>query len=175
MKPLLLPAVAALCLMNLSCATAQRTTKDYLYVITEPAGAQVATSIGQSCIAPCTLILPRRSDFDIVITQDGYEPFHGHVTNVPRRSSAAEPVTQAAVDGYAGGVAGFVAAAQTSEAGLTMSGGVGLTSAGGALVLTAAAAGVVIPILVDAHTGANRNLSPNPIIVRLTPAVETAS
>ena len=43
------------------CATAARTTVDYLYVITDPAGAQVTTSLGPGCVAPCSLVLPRRA------------------------------------------------------------------------------------------------------------------
>jgi hypothetical protein len=160
----------ALCLASGSCATARRTSVDYLYIITEPAGAHVAISIGESCIAPCTLILPRRSDFDVTITLEGYEPFRGHVTHVSRRRSAAEPVAEAAAGGYVGSASGLALAAQSGEAGLTMGGGLGLTEAGGAMVLGAAAAGIVVPILVDASTGANRNLSPNPLIVRLAPA-----
>jgi hypothetical protein len=156
-------------LATTSCATARRTTVDYLYIITEPAGAQVATSIGQSCIAPCTLILPRRSDFDVAITLAGYHPFYGHVTHVARRRSGVEPVADSVVGGSAGSIAGLAAAAETGEAGLTLGGGLGLTEAGGAMVVGGAAIGVVVPILVDASTGANRNLSPNPIIVRMTP------
>jgi hypothetical protein len=73
------------------------------------------------------------------------------------------------VGGSAGSIAGLAAAAETGEAGLTLGGGLGLTEAGGAMVVGGAAIGVVVPILVDASTGANRNLSPNPIIVRMTP------
>jgi hypothetical protein len=168
MNPLMLAVATALCLAIGSCATARRTTVDYLYIITEPAGAQVEASVGASCTAPCTLILPRRSDFDLIITKDGYQPFHGHVTHVSRRASATEPVAHAALGGAAGSAAGLAVAAETGEAGLTLGGGLGLTGSGGGLVLGAAAAGIVVPILVDASTGANRNLSPNPIIVRMT-------
>lgn len=173
MRPLLVAAVAALSVAAGACATARRTTVDYLYIITEPVGAHVATSTGQSCTAPCTLILPRRSNFDVTITLAGYEPFHGRVTHVARRGSGAEPVAEAAVGGYVGSAVGVVAATETGGAGLTLSGGLGLTEAGGAMVVGGAAAGVLVPILVDASTGANRNLSPNPLIVRMTPTQET--
>jgi hypothetical protein len=169
MRRLALLAAAVFCIATTSCATARRTTVDYLYIITEPAGAHVATSVGQSCTAPCTLILPRRSDFDVTITLAGYHPFRGHVTHVARRRSGAEPLGDGVAGAAAGSVAGLATAAETGEAGLTLSGGLGLTETGGAMVVGAAAVGVIVPILVDASTGANRNLSPNPLIVRMTP------
>jgi hypothetical protein len=168
MKPLTLSAAAALCLAIGSCATARRTAVDYLYIITEPAGAHVTTSIDQSCTAPCTLILPRRSDFDVTITLAGYQPFHGHVTHVARRRSAGQAVETVAA-GSTGSAIGVVAATETGGAGLGLGGSLGLTEAGGAMVIGATAVGIVVPIMVDASTGANRNLSPNPLIVHMTP------
>ena len=126
------------------------------------------TSNGRACVAPCTLILPRRSDFDLTITLKDHQTFRGHVSHVARGKRA--PAAQAAAGSAAGAVAGVAIAAESGQAGVTMGGGLGFTTAGGQIVFGAAAAGVIVPIIVDASTGANRNLSPNPLIVRLAPA-----
>lgn len=76
-------SAAALALFGLSgCATITRGTKDAFVVETDPSGAQVSTSIGHSCAAtPCTMKIPRRSDFTVTISKEGYEPWSGQVTN----------------------------------------------------------------------------------------------
>jgi hypothetical protein len=161
----------AACVVLSACATATRTTVDYLYVITDPAGAQVTTSLGPGCVAPCTIILPRRADFDVTITQAGYTSWSGRVTRV--RKGADSPFdsapAQAAGGAAFGAATGLVAAEAAGEVGLTLSGGLGVTSAGAGIVFTSVAAGVAVPIAVDATTGANYDFAPNPLIVRLIP------
>ena len=73
----------ALALLGVSgCATITRGTKDAFVVETDPAGAQVSTSNGHSCEStPCTIKMPRRSEFAATITKEGYETWTGQVTN----------------------------------------------------------------------------------------------
>jgi hypothetical protein len=154
-----------------ACATSTRTTVDYLYVITEPVGAQVSTSLGPGCVAPCTIILPRRADFEVTITQAGYRPWSGRIARV--RKGADSPFESAPAQvagGAAGGAAvGMVATAAAGEAGLTLGGGLGVTSAGANILFGSIAAGIAVPIAVDAATGANYDFAPNPLVVRLSP------
>lgn len=74
---------AALGLFGLSgCATVTRGTKDAFVVNTDPAGARVTTSNGYSCDpTPCTIKMPRRSDFTVTISREGYETWTGQVTS----------------------------------------------------------------------------------------------
>lgn len=151
------------------CATSARTTVDYFYVIAEPAGAQVSTSLGNSCAAPCTLILPRRSSFDVTISHPGYAPWTGRITHVAHRGGSARSGAAAAGGAVVGASAGFLAADATNNVGLTLSGGPGVTNAGADMIAAGALIGLAAPLALDAASGANRNLSPNPLIVQLTP------
>lgn len=64
------------------CATVTRGTNDVLEIQTTPIGAQVTTSNGFSCQqTPCTIKMPRRSEFDVDITKAGYKPARVHVTH----------------------------------------------------------------------------------------------
>ena len=56
------------------CATLDRGSADTLYVLSEPPGAQVATSTGATCVTPCTLDVNRRDEFTVTLTKAGYEP-----------------------------------------------------------------------------------------------------
>jgi len=166
-----LAAALSASLLLSACATATRTTVDYLYVITDPAGAKVTTSLGPGCVAPCTLILPRRADFDVTVTQAGYAPWSGRVTRVRKGTAsplASQPV-QTAGGAAVGATAGLIAAGAEGEVGLTLGGGLGATATGAHIIMGAAAAGIALPIAVDAATAANYDFAPNPLIVRLAP------
>lgn len=65
-----------------ACATVTRGTNTALEVQTDPAGAQVVTSNGHQCPStPCSLKMPRKSEFTATISKDGYEPVTVQVTN----------------------------------------------------------------------------------------------
>lgn len=72
-------AAAALALAG--CATVTRGTNDVLVVESTPPGAQVTTTNGFACATPCSLKMPRRSEFDVDISKPGYRPLRVHVTN----------------------------------------------------------------------------------------------
>jgi hypothetical protein len=56
------------------CATVTRGTTNQVQVISEPSGAQVTTSIGNSCPAtPCTFEVSRKSEFFVTIRKEGFQ------------------------------------------------------------------------------------------------------
>lgn len=64
------------------CATLTRGPNATFTVETTPSGAAVQTTNGFSCEAtPCTFRIPRRSEFAVTITKDGYRTWQGQVTN----------------------------------------------------------------------------------------------
>lgn len=63
------------------CATITRGTNDVFEVNTVPSQAQATTTNGFACVSPCALKMPRRSEFDVVISKAGYETAQAHVTN----------------------------------------------------------------------------------------------
>ena len=74
------------------CATVTRGTKDVLVVETDPVGAkaQLTNSVGakaqltngMTCEAtPCSFKVPRKSEFDVILSKDGYIPAQVHVTH----------------------------------------------------------------------------------------------
>jgi hypothetical protein len=159
------------------CATSKYGTKDYLYLISEPEGASVTTSLGDTCVAPCTMVLPRRSTFSVTFQKDGYQSWTGQVSHRSRQEIKKEQAAVTAMiragnaaQGAATGVAaGVVAAGATGQLGLTLGGGVGATSGGAALIGSGLVLGAAAPLAVDAASGANRALWPNPVHVRLAP------
>jgi hypothetical protein len=74
--------IISLSLMLISgCATVTRGTNDVLEVRTTPAQASVSTSNGFSCVSPCALKMPRRSEFVVTARKQGYKPASASVTN----------------------------------------------------------------------------------------------
>jgi hypothetical protein len=64
----------ALALALGGCATVTRGTDEMVQVHSDPQGAQVQTSLGFQCITPCTLNVPRKTEFTVTIAKPGYEP-----------------------------------------------------------------------------------------------------
>jgi len=64
-----------------ACATVTRGTNTTWTVETEPSGASVKTSNQFACDAtPCTFKMPRKSEFGVTISKDGYKTWTGQVT-----------------------------------------------------------------------------------------------
>lgn len=75
-------AVAAAAFSLTACATVTRGTNTAWEVKTEPSGAKVETSNGHQCAAtPCSMKMPRKSEFTATITKSGYKPATVSVTN----------------------------------------------------------------------------------------------
>jgi hypothetical protein len=56
------------------CATVTRGTDELIQVHSDPQGAQVQTSLGFQCITPCTINVPRKTEFSVTIAKPGFEP-----------------------------------------------------------------------------------------------------
>jgi hypothetical protein len=70
----LLPFFAALSGLVLSgCATITRGTTDDLLIQSEPEGASVELSSGQTCRTPCSLELKRKNDYTLYIRKEGFQ------------------------------------------------------------------------------------------------------
>jgi hypothetical protein len=77
---IVLAAAAAVSLS--ACATVTRGTNTAWVVETTPAGASVQTTNGFSCPqTPCTFKMPRKSEFGVTITKEGYKTHTSNVTN----------------------------------------------------------------------------------------------
>lgn len=64
-------ALAVLCG---GCASITRGTTDQLNINSEPMGADVRTSMGATCITPCTLTVGRKDEFTVTVSAPGYRP-----------------------------------------------------------------------------------------------------
>lgn len=97
-------AVLALAGSTVACATVTRGTKEGWTVRSEPPGAAVTTSLGQSCAAtPCTFEkLKRNRDFDVTVTKDGYKTVTAKVTHRLAGGGAAGFVGNALIGGVIG-------------------------------------------------------------------------
>lgn len=96
--------VAAIAAQSAACATVTRGTKEAWTVETEPGGAQVATTLGGvACPAtPCTFKIPRKSEFTVTITKDGYKTVNTQVTNQIASGGAAGLAGNVLVGGIIG-------------------------------------------------------------------------
>jgi hypothetical protein len=100
-KLILLSAVAAIALQS-GCASITRGTKDTLVVETDPAGANVRLSTGESGKTPTSFKLPRKKDLDVTIERDGYEPVTVHVSSQISGRGAAGMAGNVLVGGIIG-------------------------------------------------------------------------
>lgn len=96
---------AVLVVSSLSaCATITRGTKTKYSIVSEPAGADVMLTTGQTCVTPCKIKLKRKLDFTARITKEGYEP---HETKVESKLSGGGGVAGAGnilLGGVIGGI-----------------------------------------------------------------------
>ena len=77
--------VVALC----GCATITRGTTDQIQIVSDPSGADVRTSLNQSCITPCTLQVSRSDQFGVVFSKPGYQDQTINVTTKIAGAGAA--------------------------------------------------------------------------------------
>lgn len=117
--------IAAGAVLGLSgCATVTRGTSETFVVTTEPAGATVRLSTGETCITPCAVEMRRKHGFGVEIEREGYERVETRI--LPQVSGAGA----------------------TGMAGNVLIGG-------------------VVGLIVDASTGATKDLRSNPLAVTL--------
>lgn len=72
-----------------ACTTVTRGTKLKYSIISEPSGADVVLSTGESCITPCKIKLKRKHSFVAKVTKSGYEPAEMLVESRVRAGGAA--------------------------------------------------------------------------------------
>jgi hypothetical protein len=77
------------------CASVTRGTTDQVQILSEPAGANVRTSMGQTCITPCTLTFGRKDEFTVTASMPGY-----HTSEMP----VVTKIAGAGAVGFAGNV-----------------------------------------------------------------------
>ena len=81
--------LAALVALSSACATITRGTTEAWTVESEPAGAEVVLSTGETCITPCTLKRKRKIEFTVSVTKDGYQPVETQVLSQIAKAGAA--------------------------------------------------------------------------------------
>ncbi len=69
MRWLFVFALAAACG---GCASVTRGTTEQVQISSEPAGADIRTSMGQVCVSPCTLQFNRKDEFSVTASKPGY-------------------------------------------------------------------------------------------------------
>jgi hypothetical protein len=85
------------------CATVTRGTSQNFTVESEPSGAAVTTTNGFQCEAtPRTFRMPRRSEFDVTVTREGYQPSTSHVGNRLAAGGAAGVAGNVLIGGVIG-------------------------------------------------------------------------
>jgi membrane-bound inhibitor of C-type lysozyme len=85
-----------------ACATVTRGTTNQLQIESEPSGAQVKTSLGQSCNTPCTLTVNRKDEFSVTYSKPGYANETVQVKTQIAGAGAAGLVGNAIVGGVIG-------------------------------------------------------------------------
>ncbi len=103
-------AIAAMCG---GCASVTRGTSDDVQILSEPAGADVRISTGQTCITPCTLRFGRKDEFTVTASKPGY-----HTSEMP----VTTKIAGAGAAGFAGNVlvGGVIGMAVDAASGATL-------------------------------------------------------
>jgi hypothetical protein len=84
------------------CASITRGTKDTLVVESDPSGANVRLSTGETGKTPTSFQLPRKNALDVYIEKQGYEPLTVHVSSQISGSGAAGMAGNVLVGGLIG-------------------------------------------------------------------------
>ena len=158
------------CIALGACATATQGTREGLSIASEPAGARALTDIettGRQAIdgflgcepTPCTISVPRKAAPVVTISKPGFQPIRFKVTSAVATSATSVP-EGSLVAGLPEG--SHVVAGTPDLLKRIPVGGRVVTGA----VLTLGAGAVL-----DVASGANRNLSPNPVTAILAPEV----
>ena len=202
--PILQSAALALLFASMlsGCATATRGSQTYFAVNTLPAGAKVFTDKQKSSQArgeffgcpatPCEIAMSRRSQFNVMVTKDGYSPFFYVVQKRSHKELKKDKVAREAfyLDTYGEIIskeqlsknAGLspdientpASAAAATAVGIWYTGEIVSAIATAGTITAPAAAVVAGPILmtgygIDLTSGALIDLTPNPMIVKLAP------
>jgi hypothetical protein len=95
--------IAAAALSSVACATITRGTEEDVQFYSEPAGAEVKTSIGMGCPSTlCTLKIPRKDQFQATFELPGYHPESVYVSTRMSGGGAAGMAGNVVVGGIIG-------------------------------------------------------------------------
>ena len=86
------------------CATVTRGTKQKFEIKSQPPGADVSMTTGDTCITPCTLKLKRKTGFVATITKQGYKPAQVSVTSAVHGGGVVGAAGNLLIGGLIGGV-----------------------------------------------------------------------
>src|SRR3546814_11037286 len=89
-------------LLATGCATITRGSSQAWTVETDPVGADIHLSTGESCTSPCTLQKKRKHPFTVNITKAGYEPVQTQVESTVSEAGAAGMAGNVLVGGLLG-------------------------------------------------------------------------
>ncbi len=95
-------AMLLLALWSAGCATVMRGTSSNVGFDSEPAGAEVRTSLGLACVTPCTLTFSRRQEFVATFSKAGYESQQVDVTTQVHGEGAAGVIGNVVIGGVVG-------------------------------------------------------------------------
>lgn len=84
------------------CATITRGTTEAWTVESEPIGAEVTLSSGESCTTPCTLTKKRKDAFMVTIEKEGYETVRTQIQSQVAGAGAAGMAGNVLVGGIIG-------------------------------------------------------------------------
>ena len=191
-----------------ACATATRGSSTMFVVQTTPVGAKATTSLEtpqskqitqkQRLAAsskkttelkfsylfceptPCGIKMPRKSEFNILITKEGYVPKLVSISNIHRKKIPEETNKNTAIAAGVAGVGTVVTAAvigtELASAGYILTSTVvGSSIAAGAIVAAPVILVGLVSKTVDASSGANYDLIPNPLVLKLEENTEKTS
>ena len=182
-RGLIIASFAASCLSG--CATLVRGPNTNFNIATEPPGASVTTNLVipkwrrsdpeyYACApTPCSLEVSRRSEFEVVVSMDGYHPATIQVTSGFGRggpqSSTAGAVT-GATGAYIVSYSLITSTASALSAVATAGMSTSAASAGAGSAAATGAAGVGMLFLGgDWISGAMLDLRPNPLVLVMIP------
>jgi hypothetical protein len=100
------PAIAVivflLALITSGCATVTRSPYERFIIETEPQGARVKLSSGETCITPCNLLRKRAEPFSCHVEKSGFEPVEISIESRVAGAGAAGFAGNAAIGGVIG-------------------------------------------------------------------------
>jgi PEGA domain len=104
MKTLQVGAAIAVALSLSACATVTRGTKQKFTVTSEPPGADVRLTTGETCTTPCTLKLKRKNEFVVTVSKPGYQSVDMPVRGRMRGGGVAGAAGNVLIGGIVGGI-----------------------------------------------------------------------
>lgn len=188
--------ILAVLAVNLTaCATATRGSTTLFIVETTPVGAKATTTVPTKEFkkmtkarldrieagkmeepdfeyrfcepTPCGIEMPRKRNFHVMVTKEGYTPQVHEIGFMHRKEIKKESLKNTALLAGGAGIATGVAVASTTTSGLLVTGGATAGTAAGIVVAAPIVLVGGVSMGIDAATGANYDVWPNPLPLSL--------